>query len=85
MGPGWATLIREPIGRRLLVMQIYDHQSHVAQAGVPIMVLDACEHAYDLQYQNRKTEFLEAIRNRWNWRDITTVRRQQAMKPDVGS
>ena len=64
-------------------MQICDHQSNAAQAGVPIMVLDACEHAYDLQYQNRKTEFLEAIRNRWNRRDIT-VRREQAMKPGVG-
>lgn len=83
MGSGWAALVWEPIGRRLLVTQIYDHQSNLAQAGVPLMVLDAWEHAYYLQYQNRKTDFFEAIWNRWNWRDIA-VRREQAMKLDVG-
>jgi len=28
------------------------------RAGIPLMVVDAWEHAYYLQYQNRKTEFL---------------------------
>lgn len=83
MGSGWAALVWEPIGRRLLVTQIYDHQSNLAQAGVPLMVLDAWEHAYYLQYQNRKTEFFDAIWSRWNWRDIA-VRHEQAMKLDVG-
>ncbi|HET6372481.1 MAG TPA: superoxide dismutase [Candidatus Polarisedimenticolia bacterium] len=70
MGSGWAALVWEPIGRRLLITQIYDHQSNLAQAGVPLMVIDAWEHAYYLQYQNRKTEFFEAVWNVWNWRDI---------------
>jgi Fe-Mn family superoxide dismutase len=30
MGSGWAALIWEPIGRRLLTTQIYDHQSNVS-------------------------------------------------------
>jgi len=33
-------------------------------------VLDAWEHAYYLQYQNRKTEFFEAVWNLWNWADV---------------
>ena len=70
MGSGWAALVWEPIGKRLLITQIYDHQSNLAQAGVPLMVIDAWEHAYYLQYQNRKTEFFEAIWNLWNWEDI---------------
>ena len=41
MGSGWAALVWEPIGGRLLITQIYDHQSNLAQAGVPLMVLDA--------------------------------------------
>ena len=72
MGSGWAALVWEPIGSRLLVTQIYDHQSNLAQAGVPLMVLDAWEHAYYLQYQSRKTEFFEAVWNLWNWDDIST-------------
>jgi Fe-Mn family superoxide dismutase len=70
MGSGWAALVWEPIGKRLLITQIYDHQSNLAQAGVPLMVIDAWEHAYYLQYQNRKTEFFEAVWNLWNWEDI---------------
>jgi len=69
MGSGWAALIWEPLGGRLLTTQIYDHQSNLAQAGVPILVLDAWEHAFYLQYQNRKTEFFDAIWNVWNWQD----------------
>jgi Fe-Mn family superoxide dismutase len=70
MGSGWAALVWEPLGRRLLTTQIYDHQSNLAQAGVPIMVLDAWEHAFYLQYQNRKTEFFDAIWNVWDWEDV---------------
>ncbi|HYK42767.1 MAG TPA: superoxide dismutase [Thermoanaerobaculia bacterium] len=69
MGSGWAALVWEPLGGRLLTTQIYDHQSNLAQAGVPILVLDAWEHAFYLQYQNRKTEFFDAIWNVWNWQD----------------
>src|SRR5438552_893731 len=71
MGSGWAALIWEPVGRRLLTTQVYDHQSNLAQAGIPLMVLDAWEHAYYLQYENRKVEFFEAAWNVWNWRDIS--------------
>jgi len=48
-----------------------DRQSNLAQAGIPLMVLDAWEHAYYLQYENRKAEFFEAAWNVWNWRDIS--------------
>jgi len=70
MGSGWAALVWEPIGRQLLITQIYDHQSNLAQGGVPLLVIDAWEHAYYLQYQNRKAEFFEAIWKLWNWSDI---------------
>jgi len=41
MGSGWAALAWEPLGERLVTVQIYDHQSNVTQAGLPIMVQDA--------------------------------------------
>ena len=70
MGSGWAALVWEPLGGRLLTTQIYDHQSNLNQAGIPILVLDAWEHAFYLQYQNRKTEFFDAVWNLWNWNDV---------------
>ncbi|HTY40914.1 MAG TPA: superoxide dismutase [Thermoanaerobaculia bacterium] len=71
MGSGWGALVWEPLAGRLLTTQIYDHQSNLAQAGVPLLVLDAWEHAYYLQYQNRKTDFFEAVWNVWNWQDVS--------------
>ncbi len=71
MGSGWAALTWEPVAQRLLTTQIYDHQSNLAQGGLPIMVLDAWEHAYYLQYQNRKADFFEAVWSVWNWEDIS--------------
>jgi superoxide dismutase, Fe-Mn family len=70
MGSGWEALVWEPLGKKLLVTQIYDHQSNLAQAGTPLLVLDAWEHAFYLQYQNRKTEFFDAVWNVWNWADV---------------
>jgi Fe-Mn family superoxide dismutase len=70
MGSGWGAVVWEPLAGRLLTTQIYDHQSNLAQAGVPIMVLDAWEHAYYLQYENRKTDFFQVVWNCWNWKDV---------------
>jgi Fe-Mn family superoxide dismutase len=70
MGSGWSALVWEPLAGKLLTTQIYDHQSNLAQGGVPILVLDAWEHAYYLQYQNRKTDFFEVVWNVWNWKDV---------------
>ena len=70
MGSGWGGLVWEPLAGKLLTTQIYDHQSNLAQGGVPILVLDAWEHAYYLQYQNKKTDFFAAVWSVWNWEDV---------------
>ncbi len=70
MGSGWGALVWEPVSKRLVTVQIYDHQSNLTQAGMPLLVLDAWEHAYYLQYQNRKTDFFEVVWNCWNWKDV---------------
>jgi superoxide dismutase, Fe-Mn family len=69
-GSGWAALVWDPISSRLLTAQIHDHQSETLVGSVPLMVIDAWEHAYYLQYQNEKAKFFDAIWNVWNWDDI---------------
>ena len=71
MGSGWGALIYEPIAGRLLTCQIYDHQSNLAQGGVPLLVMDAWEHAYYLQYKTEKTKFFDAVWNLWDWDDVS--------------
>jgi Fe-Mn family superoxide dismutase len=82
MGSGWGALCWEPVGGRLITVQIHDHEAEIAQGGVPLLVIDAWEHAYYLQYENRKAEFFEAIWNVWNWRDVAG-RFDAARKLDV--
>ena len=53
-GSGWGALTWEPLGERLFIEQIYDHQGNTGQGGVPLLVIDAWEHAYYLQYENRR-------------------------------
>jgi Fe-Mn family superoxide dismutase len=80
MGSGWGALAWEPLASRLVTLQIHDHQSNVAQGAVPLMVIDAWEHAYYLQYKNQKAAFFEAVWNLWNWADVSD-RFQRASLP----
>ena len=70
-GSGWGVLSWEPLGERLFIEQVYDHQGNVGQGGPPLLVLDMWEHAYYLQYENRRPEYVEAIWNVFNWADVS--------------
>ncbi len=70
-GSGWGALTWEPLGERLFIEQIYDHQGNVGQGGVPLLVIDAWEHAYYLQYENRRPEYVAAIWNVIDWADVS--------------
>jgi Fe-Mn family superoxide dismutase len=70
--------------------QIHDHQSEITQGGLPLLVLDAWEHAYYLQYYNEKAKFFDAVWSLWNWQDVaarfssvqrTDLHLEQVMQP----
>jgi len=69
-GSGWGALSWEPMGGRLIVEQVYDHQGNVGQGGPPLLVLDMWEHAYYLQYRNVKKDWVDAYWNIVNWPDV---------------
>jgi superoxide dismutase, Fe-Mn family len=70
-GSGWALASWEPVAGRIVVQQVYDHQGNHGQGTVPLLAIDGWEHAFYLQYENRKAEFFEAIWNVVNWADVT--------------
>jgi Fe-Mn family superoxide dismutase len=83
MGSGWSALVWDPVIQRLGTTQIHDHQNEVTLGSVPLLVLDAWEHAYYLQYQTDKEKYLGAIWNVVNWDDVAS-RLERARTFDLG-
>jgi Fe-Mn family superoxide dismutase len=69
-GSGWAFLAWDSVGERLIIEQLYDQQSNVAMATIPLLMLDMWEHAFYLDYQNVKGDYVKAFWNIINWADV---------------
>lgn len=68
-GSGWAMLVWDSLGQRLNIVQLYDQQGNLPLAQIPIVLLDMWEHAFYLQYQNVKADYVKAWWNVVNWAD----------------
>jgi Fe-Mn family superoxide dismutase len=69
-GSGWGVLAWEPLGRRLVVTQVYDHHGNVGMGTTPLLVFDAWEHAYYLQYKNVRPDYVTRLWDLVNWPDV---------------
>jgi Fe-Mn family superoxide dismutase len=69
-GSGWGALVWEPLAEKLMIQQIYDHQSNMSPANLPLLVIDGWEHAFYLQFENRKNEWVESFWNIVNWERV---------------
>jgi Fe-Mn family superoxide dismutase len=65
-GSGWAWLVKE--GETLKIIKTVNADTPLARGLKPLLTVDVWEHAYYLDYQNRRADFIEAvIKNLWNW------------------
>jgi len=69
-GSGWGILSWDPVGRRLIIQQLFDQQANTAQGTVPLLQLDMWEHAFYLDYQNVKADYVSAFWNIVNWDNV---------------
>ena len=69
-GSGWAILAYEPIAGNLVIEQMYDQQNGVPVATIPLLQLDMWEHAFYLDYQNVKADYVKAFWKIVNWADV---------------
>lgn len=71
-GSGWVWLTRmERDGGRLQVTTTYGHENPVTQGQQPILVNDLWEHAYYLQYENRRGDYLKRWWSIVNWTEAS--------------
>jgi Fe-Mn family superoxide dismutase len=82
-GSGWGTLAWEPVGQRLVVEQVYDHQGNIGNGTVPLLALDMWEHAFYLQYRNVKGDWVQAFWKLLHWPDVA-ARFAKARQLDLG-
>jgi Fe-Mn family superoxide dismutase len=75
-GSGWAVLAWEPTDGRLLIVQSEKHQNLTIWGVTPLMVCDVWEHAYYLQYQNRRADYVDNFFKLIDWAAV--VRRYEA-------
>lgn len=65
-GSGWAWLISE--GNELKITKTANADTPIAHGQKPLLTIDVWEHAYYLDYQNRRPDYLSAvIQNLINW------------------
>lgn len=69
-GSGWALLCQVPVFKKLEILTSEKHQNLTQWGAEPLLVLDLWEHAYYLQYQNKRAAFIEAWWNLVNWDDV---------------
>ncbi|MCT3661585.1 superoxide dismutase [Elizabethkingia anophelis] len=72
-GSGWAWLIVTP-EKKLAITSTANQDNplmDIAEVkGIPVLGIDVWEHAYYLKYQNKRADYLSAIWNVINWKEI---------------
>jgi Fe-Mn family superoxide dismutase len=65
-GSGWAWLVLE--GAKLKVLKTADADTPITQGSRPLLTIDVWEHAYYLDYQNRRVDHVNAVIDKLaNW------------------
>lgn len=68
-GSGWAWLVRDADGK-LTVTSTANQDNPMSDGQYPVFGNDVWEHAYYLQYQNRRPDYLAAWWNVVNWDEV---------------
>lgn len=70
-GSGWAWLVVD--GGKLAITSSPNQDSPIAEGKTPILGLDVWEHAYYLNYQNRRPDYVDAFFNVVNWAKVAEL------------
>ena len=66
---GWAMLVKHPVNGRLYNVISDEHAMGVLWMAVPLIVIDTYEHAFYIDYQNRKADYVEKFMDHIDWNE----------------
>ena len=70
-GVGWAVLFRDPITGRMTNQWVTLHEQGVPPGYSPILVMDAWEHAFLLDYKpSERAKYIDAFFSNVNWEEV---------------
>lgn len=69
-GSGWTILTWQPTWQRLEILQAEKHQNLTQWSGIPILIIDVWEHAYYLDYQNKRKDYVNYWWQLVNWFEV---------------
>ncbi len=64
---GWAMLVKHPVNGKLYNVVSDEHAMGVLWMAIPLVVIDTYEHAFYIDYQNRKAEYVEKFIGHVDW------------------
>ena len=70
-GSGWAWLVKTP-GGKLEIVQTGNAENPLRSGSTPLLTCDVWEHAYYLDYQNRRPEYISAFWKIIDWEKISS-------------
>ena len=68
---GWAMLTFHPVNGKLYNVVSDEHAMGPLWMGAPLLVIDVYEHAFYVDYQNRKAEYVEKFMDHIDWKTVT--------------
>jgi len=68
-GSGWVWLSLNTEGK-LEISQEQNAQNPITRGNIPLLTIDVWEHAYYLDYQNRRAEYIEKFWSIINWKEV---------------
>lgn len=64
---GWAMLVQHPINGRLYNVVSDEHAMGPMWLAMPLVVIDVYEHAFYIDYQNKKADYIEKFMQHVDW------------------
>lgn len=71
-GSGWSFLSFDPLIKKLRIVNTQNQDNPIKEDLLPIMGIDLWEHAYYLNYRNKRGEYIDKIWQVINWETVSS-------------